>query len=131
MNCLCSHCLSSCWYTMRMNRLSNYCLSSFRYTTRMNRLSNQIFSEPVRPVNDNSRRLMKRMSDKPLDLTTTTVHFYDHARHPETDRLIALLRSYGLFRDEHADFQEEMERLRELRGKGTKQFYARNAQKKK
>ncbi len=28
-----------------------------------------------------------------------------------------ILRDYGLFRDEHKDFKEEMERLRALRGK--------------
>ena len=27
------------------------------------------------------------------------------------------LRDYGLFRDEHKDFKDEMDRLRELRGK--------------
>ena len=102
-----------------------------KYTKRMNRLSNQIFSEPVREMDDNSMRLVNRLSDKPLDLTPTTVDFYDHARHPDTDKLIALLRNYGLYRDEHADFQEEMERLRYLRGKGTLRYYERHSQKKK
>lgn len=35
----------------------------------------------------------------------------------ETDKLMLRLREYGLFRDEHQDFKEEMKRLRELRGK--------------
>lgn len=43
------------------------------------------------------------------------IHYYP--RHVETDKLMLRLREYGLFRDEHQDFKEEMKRLRELRGK--------------
>lgn len=32
-------------------------------------------------------------------------------------KLMMNLRDYGLYRDEHADFREEMNRLRALRGK--------------
>ena len=35
----------------------------------------------------------------------------------ETNELMRVLRDYGLFRDEHKDFCEEMQRLRVLRGK--------------
>lgn len=37
--------------------------------------------------------------------------------HPMFYQLSKLLRLHGLFRDEHEDFREEMQRLRELRGK--------------
>ena len=35
----------------------------------------------------------------------------------ETNELMRVLRDYGLYRDEHKDFCEEMQRLRVLRGK--------------
>ena len=35
----------------------------------------------------------------------------------ETNELMRLLRHYGLYRDEHKDFCDEMQRLRVLRGK--------------
>jgi len=35
----------------------------------------------------------------------------------ETNELMRNLRDYGLYRDEHKDFCDEMDRLRELRGK--------------
>lgn len=44
-----------------------------------------------------------------------TVDYYP--RHVETNKLMNHLRDYGLFRDEHQDFKEEMMRIRELRGK--------------
>ena len=35
----------------------------------------------------------------------------------EANELMRVLRDYGLYRDEHKDFCEEMQRLRVLRGK--------------
>lgn len=37
--------------------------------------------------------------------------------HPQIRELVHVLRKHGLFRDEHMDFNEEMKRLRILRGK--------------
>lgn len=54
-------------------------------------------------------------SEEPLYKSEETVKYYP--RHPEIGRFMTLLRSYGLFRDEHEDFKEEMVRLRALRGK--------------
>lgn len=44
-----------------------------------------------------------------------TVDYYP--RHEQINLLMDHLRNYGLYRDEHKDFQEEMLRLRALRGK--------------
>lgn len=56
------------------------------------------------------------MSEMPVHKNPEkTVDYYP--RHVETNLLISHLRDYGLFRDEHKDFQDEMRRLRELRGK--------------
>ena len=40
----------------------------------------------------------------------------------ETNELMRVLRDYGLFRDEHKDFCEEMQRLRVLRGKAKERW---------
>lgn len=54
-------------------------------------------------------------SEQPVHLRPKIVNWYP--RHVETHLLTKKLREYGLFRDEHADFKEEMKRLRALRGK--------------
>ena len=40
----------------------------------------------------------------------------------ETNELMRVLRDYGLYRDEHKDFCEEMQRLRVLRGKAKERW---------
>lgn len=54
-------------------------------------------------------------SEEPIHKRDYVVNWYP--RHVETHLLIRFLRDYGLFRDEHRDFKEEMDRLRRLRGK--------------
>ncbi|XP_042879898.1 28S ribosomal protein S33, mitochondrial-like [Penaeus japonicus] len=90
--------------------------NSSYYAKRMNRLSNRIFGEVVRPTNAQSQRVVKMFAEKPLDLRPEITDYYP--RHIETNSLMSLLRKYGLYRDEHQDFKEEMKRLRKLRGKG-------------
>lgn len=53
--------------------------------------------------------------EEPLYKKENVVNYYP--RHIETGLLIRQLRQYGLFRDEHQDFIDEMKRLRALRGK--------------
>ncbi|KAG5872569.1 hypothetical protein JTB14_020961 [Gonioctena quinquepunctata] len=85
------------------------------YARRMNRLSNRIFGEVVRPTNSKSMKVVRLFSEEPVHLRKE-VHDY-YPRHIETGKLMMNLRHYGLFRDEHADFVEEMDRMRALRGK--------------
>ena len=40
--------------------------------------------------------------------------------HEETNKLMTLLRNYGLYRNEHEDFKEEMDRIRKLKGREKK-----------
>ena len=54
-------------------------------------------------------------SQEPLYKSDFMVRYYP--RHPEIGNLMSKLRDYGLFRDEHQHFKEEMIRLRILRGK--------------
>ena len=52
---------------------------------------------------------------KPYEERKEIVNYYP--AHEQTTKLIRRLRYYGLYRDEHEDFKEEMERLRKIRGK--------------
>ncbi|ENN77897.1 28S ribosomal protein S33, mitochondrial [Dendroctonus ponderosae] len=85
------------------------------YAKRMARLSNRIFSEPVRATSSKSMKVVKLFSEQPINLRKEIYAYYP--RHIETGKLMMKLRHYGLFRDEHQDWKEEMERMRALRGK--------------
>lgn len=85
------------------------------YARRMQFLSNRIFGEVARPTNSKSMKVVTMFSERPVQLRQEIVEYYP--RHVETHRLMRTLRQYGLFRDEHEDFREEMKRLRALRGK--------------
>ncbi|XP_013146513.1 PREDICTED: 28S ribosomal protein S33, mitochondrial [Papilio polytes] len=89
--------------------------ASTNYARRMKHLSNRIFGEVATPTNSKSMKVVKIFSARPLHTNEEIIHYYP--RHVETGKLMMKLRSYGLFRDEHQDFKEEMKRLRELRGK--------------
>lgn len=85
------------------------------YGKRMKYLSNRIFGEVVRPTNPKSMKVVRMFQAKPMHLNPDLLYYYP--RHVETHKLMLHLRDYGLFRDEHQDFIEEMVRLRALRGK--------------
>lgn len=85
------------------------------YARRINHLSNRIFGEVSRPTNSKSMKVVQLFSEKPLNLREEMLSYYP--RHVETGKLMLKLRHYGLYRDEHADFADEMKRIRALRGK--------------
>lgn len=85
------------------------------YARRVNHLSNRIFGEVSRPTNSKSMKVVQMYSEKPVNLRAE-IHSY-YPRHVETGKLMIKLRHYGLYRDEHADFADEMKRIRALRGK--------------
>lgn len=85
------------------------------YARRMSRLRNRIFGEVARNTNPKSFKVVRLFSEEPVHLRRE-VHGY-YPRHPEIGELMTKLRYYGLYRDEHADFVEEMDRMRALRGK--------------
>ncbi|KAM3956928.1 mitochondrial ribosomal protein S33 [Aphomia sociella] len=89
--------------------------ASTNYARRMKRLSNRIFGEVAIPTNSKSMKVVKMFSERPLHSNEEIIHYYP--KHVETHALMFKLREYGLFRDEHQDFKDEMKRLRELRGK--------------
>lgn len=85
------------------------------YAKRMVRLSARIFGEVARPTDRKSLRVVRLFAAKPLDKSPEIYEYYP--RHSELNYLMLQLRNLGLFRNEHADFKEEMTRLRALRGK--------------
>lgn len=85
------------------------------YAKHMNRLSNRIFGEVTRTTNKKSMKVVELFSEKPVNKRPEIISYYP--RHTQTTLLMMHLRKYGLFRDEHQDFREEYDRLRELRGK--------------
>ncbi|CAH0385479.1 unnamed protein product [Bemisia tabaci] len=85
------------------------------YASRITHLSNQIFGEVVRPTPRKAMKVVQLHSQLPVYKNPLFVAYYP--RHVKMGWLIRKLREYGLFRDEHQDFTEEMRRLRELRGK--------------
>lgn len=60
-------------------------------------------------------KVVKLFSAQPVNKNDDFVYYYP--RHVETGFLMKTLREYGLYRDEHADFKDEMDRMRALRGK--------------
>lgn len=60
-------------------------------------------------------KVVRLLEKEPKHKTDYIINWYP--RHVETGKLTMILRSYGLFRDEHQDWNDEMRRLRYLRGK--------------
>ena len=81
-------------------------------------LSDSIFGEVRRPTSKESMAVVTKMSRKPYELRKEIVEYYP--AHEHTTKLMAHLRAYGLYRDEHADFKEEMALYRRLKGKEKK-----------
>lgn len=79
----------------------------------MENVIRMIFS--ARPTHCKSVKVVKLLSEEPYNKRDYIVNWYP--RHVETNKLTMALRNYGLFRDEHMDWVEEMKRLRYLRGK--------------
>lgn len=98
------------------------------YARRMLRLRNRIFGEVARTTNPKSMKVVRLFSEEPVHLRREVYGYYP--RHPETGELMTKLRYYGLYRDEHADFVEEMERMRALRGKIKPTRKSKNAKEK-
>lgn len=112
-------------------------LHTSKYAQRMRRLSCKIFNEfyvPELPKKDldygiqhqpvarwsvkwhNDCRVFERNQDRPLDLDHRRNYKY-YPAHPQMRLLTHTLREYGLFRDEHRDFNEAMKAVAISRGK--------------
>jgi len=62
-----------------------------------------------------TKALVTKFAAEPKEQQERWISYYPAVE--ETDELMRNLRDYGLYRDEHKDFCDEMHRLRELRGR--------------
>ncbi|XP_054857059.1 28S ribosomal protein S33, mitochondrial-like [Eublepharis macularius] len=91
------------------SNLSNYALQ-------MACLSARIFGEVARPTDRQSMKVVKLLSETPM---AKRKEVYDrYPPHNIDSGLKRKLHFYGLYRDEHDNFKDEMKRLKKLRGKG-------------
>ena len=104
--------------TVRFYNYARVFKSQSEYARRMKFLSDSIFGEVRRPTSKDSMAIVSKMSRKPYEIRKEIVEYYP--AHEETTKFFAALRGYGLYRDEHADFKEEMARVRRMRGKEKK-----------
>ncbi|KAA0197600.1 Mitochondrial ribosomal protein S33 [Fasciolopsis buskii] len=84
------------------------------YVKRLTVLAGRIFVDVGRVIDKKSEKVVRIMSEKPKPMILKD--YYPPLE--EYRNILVKLRSLGLYRDEHADFRDEMRRLRELRGKG-------------
>ena len=90
--------------------------SKSEYNAKMKYLSASIFGDFKKPHGSyNNHRLMWSMIGRPLYERPEIIQYYP--AHEQTAKFFYNLRAYGLFRDEHKDFVEEMEKRRNKRGK--------------
>lgn len=101
---------------MNVTKYAKIVNANTEFSRRMKHLSNRIFGEVTRPTTSQSMKVIQMFKEEPLYLRDEVINYYP--RHIETGQLMLRLREYGLYRDEHADFREEMNRLRAARGKG-------------
>lgn len=73
-------------------------------------------------------RVFERNQNRPLDLNPNKDQNY-YPAHPQLRALTHTLREYGLFRDEHRDFNEEMKAIAISRGKVFRQRRGPNKKK--
>jgi len=85
------------------------------YARRLDRLKKRIFGDVVRPTHPISMRVSSVFERMPTEESEFRRTYYPP--HPMFLQLTKLLRLHGLYRDEHQDFKDEMDRLRDLRGK--------------
>eukprot|EP00088_Acartia_fossae_P039516 TRINITY_DN41142_c0_g1_i1.p1 TRINITY_DN41142_c0_g1~~TRINITY_DN41142_c0_g1_i1.p1 ORF type:complete len:132 (+),score=46.53 TRINITY_DN41142_c0_g1_i1:383-778(+) len=100
--------------------------SNSEYASRMTRLSKQIFGEVARPTSSEGMNIVNRLSQEPHELKQHYVEY--HPATEEKTELFRVLRSYGLYRDEHEDFKEEMRAARARRGKARVRSFWKDGQ---
>lgn len=121
---------------MKAKKITDIFFHSSKYSQRMRRLSCKIFNDyniPELEKRDldhgptpqviswvakwhNDLRTVERNQEKPVDLDTRrNPHYYP--AHPQFELLSHTLREYGLYRDEHRDFNEAMKAIAISKGK--------------
>ncbi|TRY65955.1 hypothetical protein DNTS_033532 [Danionella cerebrum] len=86
------------------------------YALRMARLSSRIFGDVISHQTDTkSMKVVQLFKDLPVARRKDVYDWYPP--HKIYYGMMQRLRQWGLYRDEHQDFKEEMVRVHKLRGK--------------
>lgn len=86
------------------------------YGKRVDRLSNRIFGEVIRPTDERSRKVVRIMSQEPLEQREDkSVNYFPNL--PMFHYLTKMLRFHGLFFDDHVVWRQVQNELKILRGK--------------
>ena len=122
---------------MSAKKLHDFAVVSSKYSQRMRKLSCKIFNDFYVPEISKKEyehgfshpstshwlkkvfsdyRTFERNTEKPGDFDTRRNPNY-YPAHPQVRQLTHHLREYGLFRDEHRDFNEEMRAIAVSKGK--------------
>ncbi|CAH8536764.1 unnamed protein product [Schistosoma turkestanicum] len=94
------------------------------YAKKMTMLAGRIFKDVGKQVDTKSMKIFRIMKELPRPIILKD--YYPPLE--EYSNILHQLRYIGLYRDEHADFREEMARLRQLRGKGKRRKGERKQQ---
>ncbi len=86
------------------------------YSKRIALLASRIFADYSAGNGGPPAKVLRILSEEPVAIKNRD--WYPPLE--EYSNILGTLRRVGLFRDEHADFREEMDRLRALRGKHKK-----------
>jgi len=82
----------------------------------MARLSARILGNPPRPVPKDAVRVIKLYERTPIEKDKIASNYYPPDEY--LSRLMLEMRKLGLYRCEHSDWVDEMERGRQAKGKG-------------
>uniref|UniRef100_A0AC34QGP0 Small ribosomal subunit protein mS33 n=1 Tax=Panagrolaimus sp. JU765 TaxID=591449 RepID=A0AC34QGP0_9BILA len=86
------------------------------YGKRVDRLSNRIFGEVIRPTDERSKKVVRIMSEEPLEQREDkSVNYFPNL--PMFHYLTKMLRFHGLFFDDHVVWRQVQDELKILRGK--------------
>ncbi|OTF81125.1 hypothetical protein BLA29_000540 [Euroglyphus maynei] len=119
-------------YALRMMKLRSKLFNEYVRTPMPYEISRAVLVDPrQRQAWDShhfqNEQMVNRFSQLPSDLDhIRSIRYYP--AHPQIGNLMTLLRQHGLYRDEHKDIQEEMSRLRALRGKPDKVWGKKKSQ---
>lgn len=108
-------------YQQRMRKLSCKIFNDF-YIPELSKKEELDYSRSHPPVQQwlnkwhSDLRAYERNQDRPFDLDGSRNYKY-YPAHPQIRQLTHVLREYGLFRDEHRDFNEAMKEVAISRGK--------------
>ena len=106
-------------YSQKMKRLGAKIFNEYRPPDMPKEVATAADKAVIKDFNYTLRsnhNVIERQMKEPNDLNSGWNPKW-YPAHPQIREMMFTLRKYGLYRDEHKDFSEEMKRLRVIRGK--------------